>query len=248
MTFRLLDWTITVSGVSRWKESSGFVLSFFFENDRRSRSFFFLSPPFIKREKKWSQKADTRILIEYVSRTRLCMNEKLDLFLVKRKKTTMDLEVNWLSLLLLRCLSLDSSIVKHLSEDDLISMITYLLWSSFLFVLSFLFDAYNRWLVAMNVKKKQVSLVQIIGNCLPMIYSLRSLKEEEGEGEHKGKRKKHQNGRLRRKICLVSRKSPECSFCLLIKLFVLHHDHHHHRSSIDWHAMLCNCFLYERRE
>ncbi len=30
LTFRLLDWTITVNRVSRWKESSGFILFFFF--------------------------------------------------------------------------------------------------------------------------------------------------------------------------------------------------------------------------
>jgi len=68
-------------------------------------------------------------------------------------------------------------------------------------------------------------------------------REREGKGseEQKRKRKKHQNGRKKKKIYLVSRKSPERSFFSLIKLFVLHH-----HSSIDWHANRCNCFFFSR--
>ncbi len=45
--------------------------------------------------------------------------------------------------------------------------------------------------------------------------------EREDREEQKRKRKKHQNGRKRKKICLVSRKSPGRSCFSLIKLFVL---------------------------
>ena len=64
---------------------------------------------------------------------------------------------------------------------------------------------------------------------------------ERERGEQKKEEEEERNTRTdvrRKKICLVSRKSLECSFYSLIKLFVLHH-----RSSIDWHASRYNCFF-----
>jgi len=90
-------------------------------------------------------------------------------YIDQEKRETIIYEVNRLSIsrknlfLVLFCL-----LVKHLSEDDLIYSIAYLLSS-----LSFFYFILNWWLVPMNV------LIQIIGYCLTMIYSLRRERKRE---------------------------------------------------------------------
>jgi amino acid transporter len=98
----------------------------------------------------------------------------------QEKWKTIIYEVNRLSIfrknlfLILFCL-----LVKHLSEDDLIYSITYLLFSLSRFFFYFIL---NRWLVSMNV------LIQIIGYCLTMIYSRRKEKERERKRRRTKKR------------------------------------------------------------
>jgi len=99
---------------------------------------------------------------------------EIEFVYIDQKKWEMIIyEVNRLSIfrknlfLILFCL-----LVKHLSEDDLIYSIAYLLFSLSLSLFILFYFILNWWLAPMNV------LIQIIDYCLTMIYSLRREREK----------------------------------------------------------------------